>query len=248
MWRTNLSAIRGLEYPHEVELSLDGARLLLATIGGARRSRGAAAQSDGHLRRDRDAAAAGARARHGGAARARGHAARRDAGEPAGGAAAAVHPRLRQPVRRRACAARAVDHGDRALQRHGRRQSGEPPPVRVPSGRRRRRGAVRAPHRRRRSAAARSAGRSPPAETAALLDTYRRERAAGSFDTGVEAVLRRILASPSFVFRPEAEPAGASPGSAYARERLRAGVAAVVLSLELAFPTTSCCARRARAN
>ena len=34
MWRTNLSAIRGLEYPHEVELSLDGARLLLATIGG----------------------------------------------------------------------------------------------------------------------------------------------------------------------------------------------------------------------
>ena len=34
------------------------------------------------------------------------------------------------------------------------------------------------------------------AETAALLDTYRRERATGSFDTGVEAVLRRILASP----------------------------------------------------
>ena len=34
MWRTNLSAMRGLEYPHEIELSLDGARLLLATIGG----------------------------------------------------------------------------------------------------------------------------------------------------------------------------------------------------------------------
>src|SRR6185369_4719236 len=35
MWRTNLSAIRGLEYPHDVELSLDGARLLLGTIGGS---------------------------------------------------------------------------------------------------------------------------------------------------------------------------------------------------------------------
>jgi hypothetical protein len=35
MWRTNLSAIRGLEYPHEIELSLDGARVLLGTIGGS---------------------------------------------------------------------------------------------------------------------------------------------------------------------------------------------------------------------
>ena len=71
------------------------------------------------------------------------------------------------------------------------------------------------------------------ADTTALLDTYRRERASGTFETGVEAVLRRILASPSFVFRPEAEPAGAEPGTALRRERLRARLAAVVLSLEL---------------
>jgi hypothetical protein len=34
LWRTNLSAMRGLQDPHQVEISLDGERILLATIGG----------------------------------------------------------------------------------------------------------------------------------------------------------------------------------------------------------------------
>ncbi len=34
MWRTNLSAMRGLQDPHQVEIALDGERLLLASIGG----------------------------------------------------------------------------------------------------------------------------------------------------------------------------------------------------------------------
>ena len=92
-------------------------------------------------------------------------------------------------------------------------QPGEPPPVRLPArpraARRGSRACAASPRR-----SARRAFRRPltAAETAALLDAYRRERASGTFDTGVEAVLRRILASPSFVFRPEAEPAGAPPG------------------------------------
>jgi hypothetical protein len=54
------------------------------------------------------------------------------------------------------------------------------------------------------------------AEAEALVETYRRERAAGTFESGIEAVVRRILASPAFVFRPEEEPAGVAPGTAYA--------------------------------
>ena len=34
LWRTNLSAMRGLQDPHQVEVTLDGERILLATIGG----------------------------------------------------------------------------------------------------------------------------------------------------------------------------------------------------------------------
>ena len=34
LWRTNLSAMRGLQDPHQVEIAVDGERILLATIGG----------------------------------------------------------------------------------------------------------------------------------------------------------------------------------------------------------------------
>ncbi|HZF29052.1 MAG TPA: DUF1592 domain-containing protein [Gammaproteobacteria bacterium] len=37
----------------------------------------------------------------------------------------------------------------------------------------------------------------------------------GSFDRGIQLALRRILASPSFVFRPERDPPDAAPGAAY---------------------------------
>ena len=32
--RTNLEAIRGLEHPHQIEITIDGARVFLTTIGG----------------------------------------------------------------------------------------------------------------------------------------------------------------------------------------------------------------------
>jgi mono/diheme cytochrome c family protein len=55
----------------------------------------------------------------------------------------------------------------------------------------------------------------PGTEIAQLMSFYQQERARGSFDTGVEFALRRILASPSFVFRPEREPPGLVPGTPY---------------------------------
>ena len=34
LYRTNLEAIRGLEHPHQIEITIDGARVFLATVGG----------------------------------------------------------------------------------------------------------------------------------------------------------------------------------------------------------------------
>jgi len=53
------------------------------------------------------------------------------------------------------------------------------------------------------------------AETTDLLSSYEQGRSNGSFNTGVQFGLRRILASPSFVFRPEVEPAAIPTGAAY---------------------------------
>jgi hypothetical protein len=44
---------------------------------------------------------------------------------------------------------------------------------------------------------------------------YRDGRAEGGFEAGIQQALRRILASPSFLFRIEQQPAGAAPGLVY---------------------------------
>lgn len=64
---------------------------------------------------------------------------------------------------------------------------------------------------------ARRAYRRPVDETdlARLMPFYRAGRAQGSFDTGVQLALRRILASPSFVFRTEQDPDHVAAGAAY---------------------------------
>jgi cytochrome c5 len=48
-----------------------------------------------------------------------------------------------------------------------------------------------------------------------LLAFYNRGRAAGTFDDGIRSALERVLVSPDFLFRIEADPAGAAPGSVY---------------------------------
>jgi mono/diheme cytochrome c family protein len=55
-----------------------------------------------------------------------------------------------------------------------------------------------------------------PADEEVLLDFFRRGReASGTFDGGIDMALRRLLASPKFVFRVERNPAGARPGSVH---------------------------------
>ena len=53
------------------------------------------------------------------------------------------------------------------------------------------------------------------ADLAPLVALFDEGRARGGFEAGVELVLRKILASPEFLFRIERDPPGARPGHAY---------------------------------
>ncbi len=48
-----------------------------------------------------------------------------------------------------------------------------------------------------------------------LLSFYKRGRAAGNFDQGIRDALERVLVGPDFLFRIEADPAGAASGTVY---------------------------------
>jgi hypothetical protein len=65
---------------------------------------------------------------------------------------------------------------------------------------------------------ARRAYRRPATEDdiADLLPFYEEGRAEGDFDTGIQFALERLLVSPQFLYRIERQPAGISPGAAYA--------------------------------
>jgi cytochrome c551/c552 len=53
------------------------------------------------------------------------------------------------------------------------------------------------------------------AEIDGLVDFYKSGRTGQTFEAGIELGLRRILASPAFVYRPEIEPANLAPGTNY---------------------------------
>jgi hypothetical protein len=67
------------------------------------------------------------------------------------------------------------------------------------------------------STLARDAWRRPvtDADIRPLIEFYRMGRQDAGFDAGIEFALRRMLASPSFIFRAERDPAGLPPGKAY---------------------------------
>ena len=54
-----------------------------------------------------------------------------------------------------------------------------------------------------------------PQDLETLLPFYREARASDGFDAGIQQALRRILASPSFLYRIEREPPHVAPGTAY---------------------------------
>ncbi len=64
---------------------------------------------------------------------------------------------------------------------------------------------------------ARRAYRRPvaPADMQTVLSFYQAGRSKGTFDTGIESALRLILTDPKFLFRSEPDPARLAPGAAY---------------------------------
>jgi hypothetical protein len=54
-----------------------------------------------------------------------------------------------------------------------------------------------------------------PADLTALMEFYRNGRRGGSFDSGIQLALERLLISPDFLFRIERDPNDAAPGGAY---------------------------------
>ena len=214
MWRTNLSAMRGLQDPHQVEIALDGKRILLAQIGGdadlVNLQKNPTATSDAieatrlHVRvhvkaGTRTLTAAVLEETPWTLETARLQPFIRDFNSPF---AAEGDPHVQSlsvegpydvaPAQQAAAArvfvCRPASH------------AAEP-----------------ACARRIVETIARRAYRRPlgAAEIDALMDFYRTGREGASFDAGVEFALRRILASPSFVFRPEREPLGVAPGVPY---------------------------------
>lgn len=58
-------------------------------------------------------------------------------------------------------------------------------------------------------------GKATPADVDTLIQFYRQGRQDGSFDTGMDALLQRLLVDPKFLLRVEATPAGIPPGTPY---------------------------------
>ncbi len=67
------------------------------------------------------------------------------------------------------------------------------------------------------STLARRAWRRPvtKAETAELVSFYKLGREGGSFEGGIETAVRRIISGPEFIFRAEIDPPGKAPGTPY---------------------------------
>jgi hypothetical protein len=214
MWRTNLSAMRGLQDPHQVEMTLDGQRILLATIGGdddlVKLQKNPTATSD-----DIEATRLHVRVHVKAGTR------------PVAAAVLEETPwtleatRLQPFVRdfNSPFAAEGAPHVQ-TLSVEGPYnvgQTGRPPADRLfvctPSA------ALGEATCARRivTAVGRRAYRRPPtrAEIDGLMGFYNTGRKDASFNAGIEFALRRILASPSFVFRPEQEAPGVPVGAPY---------------------------------
>ena len=214
LYRTNLSAMRGLEDPQEVELTLDGERILSASIGGVEDlvalQTNPTETSDNieatrlRVRRfvkagQRDVAAAFIEKTSPAFETHRLQRFIRDFANPfdAEGAPHVLSIEIQGPFNATGAAA--------------------PPSARVfsclPDGAADETSCAR----RILSTLASRAFRRPVTaiEIADLMTSYQEGRSDGSFKTGVQFGLRRILASPSFVFRPEVEPASVAPGTAY---------------------------------
>lgn len=213
LYRTNLDTTRGLEQPHKVELTIDGERILLATVGGnadlAALQKNTTDVSDAiesnrlHVRffvkageRDVGAAFVEEVPPHFSTRRLQGFV--RDFNTyDAEGAPHIKSVTIQGPFESKG-AADPVG-GKIFLCRPKNVADQEPCARRILS--------MLAHRAWRRNVSA--------TEMDGLMSFFKTGRADGGFDTGVELGLRRILASPSFIYRAEVEPDDIRPGATY---------------------------------
>ena len=213
LYRTNLSAIRGLEQPHSLEIALDGERIHLAEIGGEKDllplQANPSATSDrleAERLRVRRFIKAGER-------------------DVTAAFLDEVSPRMATIRLQRferdfnPYDAEGAPHVQSitVLGPFHAQASDQPPSPRVFSCRPKAEGEQLACARQILTRLATRAYRRPAtaSEIHEVLDFYDSERKGKTFEAGIEFGLRRILASPSFVFRPEVEPAKLAPGVTY---------------------------------
>jgi mono/diheme cytochrome c family protein len=232
LFRTNLEAIRGLEHTHQIEIAVDGERIFLGEIGGDAES-----GQTGTITERSDATDARLKARvpvKAGprlvtAAFIRKMAENTNRLRPFLRSNSGTYDSTGRPHIETLTVTgpfNAMGPGDTPSRRrvftcHPATEE-EPPASVKASARRRSAQEIEAGEtgcaRRILSTLARRAYRRPltEADLARLLDFYREGRSKGTFDTGIQLALRRLLASPTFVFRIEDDPAGLAPGTPYA--------------------------------
>jgi len=213
LYRTNLNIVRGLQYPHEVEFTVDGQRVHLVTIGG---KADLAAMFD-HPSDLGDEVEARLRVR-----------VPVKAGPRTVSVAFVQDPAVEDTTRLQSYIRSSADNFDWAGRPHMQTLAITGPfnatsPGTTPSRSRiftcrpARANGERGCAKEILSTIARRAYRKPvtDADMQLVLSFYDRGREQGSFDRGIQMGLERILASPQFMFRLERDPAGVAPGSVY---------------------------------
>jgi hypothetical protein len=190
LFRTNLDAIRGMEHEHELEIAVDGVRVLLAPIGGKHEPE---LPPDTLIPVRSEATEARLKVR-----------------APVGAGARTVTATFVRKLGQSTNRLRPFDRSNAGTYDSTGRPhvetltiTGPFTPTGVGSTASRARIFVCAPA-------------SASAEEPRLMPFYRDGRAQGSFDAGIQLALRRLLASPAFVFRLEEDPVDAAPGAAVA--------------------------------
>jgi hypothetical protein len=216
LYRTNLNIVRGLEYPHDVEVAIDGKRVYLPTIGGKE-------DLESLFDKPTDTGdAVDARLR----VRVPVTAGPHDVTVAFVEDAPVAEPNRLQPFLRS-----SIDNFDWAGRPHMQTFTITGPfnatgPGDTPS--RRRIFSCRPKSAASEGACAekilaplvRRAYRAPvdPVDMQRVMKIYREGRRSSpnaTFETGIEAALQRVLAAPKFVFRVERDPAGVAPGTPY---------------------------------
>ena len=220
LYRTNLEAIRGLEHPHQIEITIDGARVFIATIGDEPDKGGPGGPS---ITDRSDAIDARLQVRV--PVTAGPHAVGATFVRKIGEGTQRLRPFLRSSAGTYDSTGRPhIETLTVAGPFNPTGPGNTPSRERIFSCRPTNRSQEDACATKIVSSLARRAFRRPvtKAEVARLLAFYKTGREKGTFDTGIQMALRRMLASPTFVFRVEEDGA------------LKAGTIHRVSDLELA--------------